>query len=182
MPDFPSHPAPLWVFAYGSLMWNPGFEFVEKRPARLFGYHRALCIYSHVHRGTKDRPGLVLGLDRGGSCKGVAYLIDPNNSDATLNYLRARELVTNVYHEASLELRFDSGAHIRAVTYIVDKKHVQYTGRLPLERQLELIRQGNGQSGPNRDYLIATARHLNDLNIHDPKLNWLESQLQNHSP
>ncbi len=180
MQNFPFHPAPLWVFAYGSLIWNPGFKFLEKNPARLFGYHRALCIYSHEHRGTKDQPGLVLGLDRGGSCKGVAYLIEQTKSDDTLNYLRSRELVTNVYHEASLELHLDSGARVQAVTYIVDKNHNQYAGRLPLERQLQLIRQGNGQSGPNRDYLIATARHLNDLNIHDPRLNWLDSQLQDH--
>lgn len=177
MQNFPAHPTPLWVFAYGSLMWNPGFEFLEQTPARLFGYHRALCIYSHVHRGTKDRPGLVLGLDRGGSCRGLAYRIDDEKSEDTLNYLRSRELVTNVYHEASLELRLDAGAHVQAVTYIVDKNHIQYAGRLPLTRQLELVCQGNGQSGPNRDYLIATARHLKDLKIRDPKLNWLESQL-----
>ncbi len=169
----------LWVFGYGSLIWNPGFPFIERLPARVFGYHRTLCVYSHVHRGTRDAPGLVLGLDRGGSCKGVAFQVEARHREETLNYLRARELVTNVYHEAHLEVRFDSGRRTHAVTYVVDKLHAQYAGRLSLPRQLELIRQGRGQSGLNRDYVLATADHLRDLKIKDHGLEWLAQELQN---
>lgn len=167
----------LWVFGYGSLIWNPGFEYEEKVQARLFGYHRALCIYSHVHRGTVEKPGLVLGLDRGGSCRGIAYRVKSGKQDETLAYLRARELVTNVYHEANVELRFESGEKPTAVTYVVDRQHIQYSGRLPLERQLELIKQGKGQSGINADYVISTAEHLKQLNIRDHTLEWLHRHL-----
>src|ERR1700710_3303101 len=86
----------LWVFGYGSLMWRPDFEFIEKVPARLVGEHRALCVYSFVHRGTPEKPGLVLGLDRGGACRGIAFRVAQNNRAATVGYLREREQVTSV--------------------------------------------------------------------------------------
>src|SRR5215469_11706625 len=101
LPDRAASEGDLWVFGYGSLIWRPGFDFVERVPARLIGEHRALCVYSFVHRGTPEKPGLVLGLDRGGACRGVAFRIAEKNRAATVGYLRAREQVTSVYREVT---------------------------------------------------------------------------------
>src|SRR5208282_4138064 len=131
--------ADLWVFGYGSLMWRPGFDFLERAPARLIGLHRALCVYSFVHRGTPERPGLVLGLDRGGTCRGVAFRVAPRSRAATITYLRAREQVTSVYRETMRRvwLKGDAGRptsslQVSALCYVVDRSHVQYAGRLSL--------------------------------------------------
>src|SRR3954470_14730207 len=132
----------LWVFGYGSLMWRPGFPFLERQHAHLHGYHRALCVFSHVHRGTPERPGLVLGLDRGGRCHGVAFRIAAEEAERTIAYLRAREQVTFVYRERTLPVRLRDGRAVRALAYVVDRKHAQYAGRLPEVDLLRLVRQG----------------------------------------
>jgi cation transport protein ChaC len=121
----------LWVFGYGSLMWRPGFAFVERVPARLVGLHRALCVYSFVHRGTPERPGLVLGLDRGGMCRGIAYRVAAAKRVETIAYLRGREQVTTVYLEIMRQIALEDTARrrVRALCYIVDPSHVQYAGR-----------------------------------------------------
>jgi cation transport protein ChaC len=160
----------LWVFGYGSLMWRPGFGYVERQLAWLRGYHRALCIYSHVHRGTPERPGLVLGLDRGGSCRGVAFRVEAAKADATIAYLRAREQVTSVYVERRVRLRLDDGREVEALTYVVDRGHVQYAGKLPLDKILEYVRSGVGQSGENPAYVLNTHRHLAELSLRDDVL------------
>lgn len=169
----------LWVFGYGSLMWRPGFAFEEAVPARLTGAHRSLCVYSHVHRGTPERPGLVLGLDHGGSCRGVAFRVaDPRRAE-TIGYLRAREQITMVYLEAERAVRLeDSGRRVVAVSYLVDRSHRQYAGVLDLEAQLAYVRQGHGQSGPNRDYVLNTVAHLRDLGIVDRTLFRLAERLE----
>jgi cation transport protein ChaC len=163
-------PADLWVFGYGSLMWRPGFPFVERRHGRLNGYHRALCVYSHVHRGTPERPGLVLGLDRGGSCHGVAFRVEAHEADATIRYLREREQVTAVYLERHVKVHFGDGRTVRAVAYVVDRAHPQYTGRLPDAELVRLVRQGQGISGANPDYVRSTHEHLLDMGVTDPTL------------
>ena len=160
----------LWVFGYGSLMWRPGFDYVERQPARLRGYHRALCIYSHVHRGTPERPGLVLGLDRGGSCGGVAFRVEAAKAEATIAYLRGREQVTAVYVERGVRLGLDDRREVEALTYVVDRRHVQYAGKLPLDEILEYVRAGVGQSGENPAYVLNTHRHLAALSLRDPVL------------
>jgi cation transport protein ChaC len=169
----------FWVFGYGSLMWRPDFAFLERRPARLIGAHRALCVFSHVHRGTPEQPGLVLGLDRGGSCRGIAYRVAHARREATLEYLRAREQVTMVYRETErlVDLLDDPQRRVHAVTYLVDHSHPQYAGDLPLETQLHLVRQGHGRSGINRDYVLATAKELAALGIRDHALEWLAARL-----
>ena len=141
----------LWVFGYGSLMWNPGFEFVERVSARLIGLHRALCVYSFVHRGTPERPGLVLGLDRGGMCRGIAFRVAATARDATVTYLRAREQVTTVYLETMrrIELEEEARRQVRALCFIVDRSHVQYAGRLTLAECVHHVRQGHGRSSTN---------------------------------
>lgn len=170
----------FWVFGYGSLMWRPGFAYAERQPARLNGHHRSLCVYSHVHRGTPERPGLVLGLDRGGVCRGVAFRVAHADREATLAYLRERELVTNVYQEVTrrAHLLDGSGRVVEAVAYIVDRAHAQYAGKRDREDLLALVRQGQGKSGANRDYVVATAEHLDEMAIHDPVLDWLRARLQ----
>jgi glutathione-specific gamma-glutamylcyclotransferase len=169
----------LWVFAYGSLMWRPGFTYLERVPARLVGLHRALCVFSFVHRGTPQRPGLVLGLDRGGMCRGIAYRIAAAARGDTLHYLRTREQVTSVYVETTrpVELEEAMRRRVRAVCYIVDRSHVQYAGRLTLAESLHYVRQGHGQSGANRDYVLETVRSLEALGYRESDLHLLAERL-----
>jgi glutathione-specific gamma-glutamylcyclotransferase len=169
----------LWVFGYGSLMWRPGFDFVEQVPARLIGEHRALCVYSFVHRGTPERPGLVLGLDRGGACRGVAFRVPEEKREATIAYLRAREQVTSVYREVmrSVWLENDAKQRVSALVYVVDRGHVQYAGRLSLHEQLSHVRQGHGQSGANRDYVTATVKAIEAQGFRDAQLHGLAMML-----
>ncbi|WP_245259166.1 gamma-glutamylcyclotransferase [Salinarimonas rosea] len=169
--------ADLWVFGYGSLMWRPGFPFRERHAARVRGYHRSLCVYSHVHRGTPERPGLVLGLDRGGSCRGVAFRVDVAHAQETIAYLRAREQATAVYLERRLATRLADGRLVTALTYVVDRAHLQYAGRLDHEETLHIVRGGVGQSGANPDYVLSTAVHLVELGVHDPHLARLAAAL-----
>ena len=157
----------LWVFGYGSLMWNPGIDFEEVQRAKVYGLHRAPCIYSWVHRGTRERPGIVLGLARGGACIGKAFRIHSSNAEKTLAYLRARELVTNVYLERHRQLFLDSGQQVTAVTYIADTRHEQYAGRLGHEELIAQIKGAVGKSGPNESYITDTNDHLLEMGIKD---------------
>jgi cation transport protein ChaC len=165
----------LWVFGYGSLMWQPGFAFVEQIRARLIGAHRALCVYSFDHRGTPERPGLVLGLDRGGACRGIAFRVARELRAATIAYLREREQTTHVYHEVmrSVWLDDDARRRVSALTYVVDRGHVQYAGRLSLQEQLRYVRQGHGRSGANRDYVLSTVKSIEAQGFHDAQLHRL---------
>jgi cation transport protein ChaC len=167
----------LWVFGYGSLIWRPGFPYEERRVARLFGAHRSLCVYSWVHRGAPDRPGLVLGLDRGGACRGVAFRVAAAERDSVVAYLREREQVTSVYLEREREVRLDDGRSTRALVYLVDRNHTQYAGKLDAEMQFSLVSAASGRSGPNRDYVINTARHLAELGMEDALLAQLAARL-----
>jgi cation transport protein ChaC len=156
-----------WIFAYGSLMWRPGFAYLERQPALLRGYHRAFCIYSHVTRGTPERPGLVLGLDRGGACRGLAFRIDPARHDEVFGYLREREQSTRVYLERQPPIELPDRRRVRAHAYVADPRHHQYAGRLPLDTAARLILQGVGRYGKNREYLESTVSHLDALGIAD---------------
>jgi cation transport protein ChaC len=174
-PD-PAHAADdLWIFAYGSLMWRPDFSFLERVEARLIGAHRALCVYSFVHRGTPERPGLVLGLDRGGTCRGIAYRVSAAQRADTIAYLRKREQVTSVYREVVRPILLHHGPQQRipALCYVVDRGHPQYAGRLSLHAQLHHVRQGHGVSGANRDYVIATVAALEELGYRESELHRL---------
>ncbi len=170
----------LWVFGYGSLIWRPGFDYLEKRTARLVGAHRALCVYSFVHRGTPEKPGLVLGLDRGGNCRGIAYRVAADKRAATLQYLREREQVTMVYRESRRAVWLDDDPKLRvqAVCYMVDRGHEQFAGRLTLDQQLHHVRQGHGRSGNNRDYVLETVHALEKLGFRDRELHLLAERLK----
>ena len=169
----------MWVFGYGSLMWRPGFDYEDAVPAVLHGAHRSLCIYSWVHRGTPEQPGLVLGLDRGGACRGMAFRIAPGKWDAVIAYLRAREQATMVYRETARRVRLAdrTGDVVRAVTYVVDRDHEQYAGVLPVDRQAAIVRDAVGQSGANPEYVLNTLTHLRELEIHDAHLEALCARL-----
>jgi len=176
----------LWVFGYGSLMWRPGFPFVERYGARLHGYHRSFCVFSHVHRGTREKPGLVFGLDRGGSCRGFAYQVAPEDADATRAYLQEREQVTSVYLDVTRSLTLIDGPHpkVEALCFIVDREHEQYAGKQPFDRQVDLITEGQGQSGKNPEYLQSTVDHLREMNISDHGLEmlWRAVERRLHPP
>jgi cation transport protein ChaC len=170
----------LWVFAYGSLIWRPGFPFLERVPARLLGAHRALCVLSFVHRGTPERPGLVLGLDLGGACRGIAYRVAAANRHATIAYLREREQVTMVYRETvrPVMLLDESERRVSALCYVVDRRHPQYAGRLSLDAQFQHVRDAHGRSGANRDYLLSTVQALEALGCRDRDLHLLAQRLR----
>jgi cation transport protein ChaC len=171
----------LWVFGYGSLIWQPGFEFEDSALAWVYGYHRALCIFSHVHRGTPQQPGLVLGLDQGGSCQGVAFRIAKTHRDKTLAYLRDRELVTSVYLEKTLRLHFADGDSAFGLAYVADQTHCQYAGRLSIEEMTRMIAEGVGINGDNPAYVRNTYEHLQRLNIHDEELKEIVYRLDERS-
>jgi cation transport protein ChaC len=167
----------LWLFGYGSLMWKPGFAYEEARRARLNGFRRCFCIYSTHHRGDNKRPGMVLGLDRGGACDGIAYRIGPAMARATLAYLRAREQINGVYREATVTITLagpgagDGGRReVAAMAFIAERSHPSYAGRLGLRAQADLIRGARGISGANLDYLINTVSHLVELGIREREL------------
>lgn len=161
----------FWVFGYGSLIWRPGFAHVETQRARLNGYRRALCVSSFVHRGTERRPGLVLGLDRGGSCVGLAFRVPGELRDEVLAYLRERELVTDVYLERILPVRLNDGRVVSALCYTVDRGHPQYAGRLAQAQAAQIVSGAIGRSGANEEYVVNTVAHLKALGIRD---HWLE--------
>ncbi len=161
-----------WVFGYGSLMWRPHFRYLEVERAHLVGAHRALCVASVVHRGSRARPGLVLGLDVGGRCEGLAFRLAPADARQVRGELKKREQVTLVYHEAMrrVELMDGSGRVVRALCFLTDRRHPQYAGGLPLDRQAWMVRCAVGRSGRNADYVISTLEHLEATGIGDARL------------
>ncbi len=166
-----SSPKPLWVFGYGSLMWNPGFKTPETQPARLQGWHRAFCIYSEHYRGTPEKPGLILGLLPGGACRGLAHRLPREKYDAVRRYLIVREIDNDgVYTETVRPLHLADGRTVPALVYLADRTHRQFAGKLSLSRSLKLVRQGHGATGSNIDYVTNTVAHLRELGLRDRAL------------
>ena len=173
-------PPDLWVFGYGSLMWNPGFAHSERVLARLRDYSRSFCMRSIHHRGTPEAPGLVLALDAhpGAGCEGAAFRVPGPEAGAVRAYLRERELISSAYLERELPLRLVDGREVSALAFVVDRDHVQYCGGLPLEEQAAIIARSRGGRGPNDEYLFNTAAHLADLGIADEELSWLSRRVR----
>lgn len=162
---------PFWVFAYGSLMWRPGFATPETRPARLHGWHRAFCNYSEHYRGTPQQPGLILGLLPGGSCRGLAHRLPAGRYDAVRRYLIRREIDNDgVYQETIRPIHLDDGRTVRALVYLADRTHRQFAGKLPLSVAARLVRLGRGATGSNLDYVQNTLAHMRALGLRDPSL------------
>jgi glutathione-specific gamma-glutamylcyclotransferase len=170
----------MWVFGYGSLLWNPGFEVAERVIGTLPGYARSFCMRSIHHRGTEADPGLVLALDAdvGSACEGIALRVAEGHEDATLAYLRERELISSAYVEMNLTVHLRDGRDVEAVVYVIDAAHDQYCGGLPLEEQAQIIAKAVGGRGPNCEYLYNTATHLAEVGLHDPALEWLHDRVR----
>ena len=170
----------MWVFGYGSLVWNPGFDVQDRVIASLPGYHRSFCMRSIHHRGTEAEPGLVLALDaaHAARCHGVALSVADHEQDQVLAYLRERELVSAAYLEKRLPVDLSDGRTVEAVTYVIDPEHVQYCGGLDLEEQARIIARAVGGRGPNTEYLFNTAEHLEQLGIMDRDLTWLARRVR----
>ncbi|HMO07551.1 MAG TPA: gamma-glutamylcyclotransferase [Paracoccaceae bacterium] len=169
----------LWVFGYGSLIWDPGFPVAERRLARARGWRRGFCMRSIHHRGTPEAPGLVLALDRDAQayCDGVAFRVTGGAEQATLAALRERELISSAYLEEWVDIETAAGG-LRALVYVIDPVHVQYCGGLPAEEQAQIIARATGGRGPNADYLFATVAHLDDLGIADADLAALAARVR----
>lgn len=168
----------LWVFGYGSLMWRPGFDYEEVSHAKLFGLHRRLCIYSHFHRGTPERPGLVLGLDKGGSCAGMAFRVGGDKREKTIAYLRDREMINGVYTESFRKVYLAGGAQVSALCYSAVRDHVQYAPRMRHEEMLKWVKGAKGKSGPNEEYVISTADKILQMGAKDKALEKLSNALR----
>jgi cation transport protein ChaC len=163
----------FWVFGYGSLMWDPGFRHAEVHPALLYGYHRRFCVYSYRYRGTPECPGLVLGLDHGGACRGMAYRVTRRHAKEALLYLWERELRGGGYHMKTVRLRLPGRRAISAYTFVVDHRHKDYAGELSLRQTAKYIVQGSGDRGPCSHYLENTVEHLEELGLVDGPLHRL---------
>ena len=166
----PALAADFWVFAYGSLIWNPGFDYLSREPAKLRGYHRRYCIRSMIYRGTPEAPGLVLGLEPGGECEGVAYRIAGDLKAMTMQYLRARELVTAVYIETLAPIETREGGRHFAYTYVADPSHDQYVAMNDCDAAVAVIASAHGSAGPNAEYALNTWANLADIGVRDTVL------------
>ncbi|OUS12170.1 gamma-glutamylcyclotransferase [Rhodospirillales bacterium 47_12_T64] len=160
----------FWVFGYGSLMWNPGFPHVEVQPATLEGFHRHFCIYSFFYRGTPECPGLVLGLDVGGSCVGMAYRVPAAEREVVMDYLFEREMISGVYNPGWYDITLKTGEIVSSATFVADTRHEQYAGRLGSEELIAHLLQGVGSNGRCIEYLENTVTHLKALDIDDQGL------------
>jgi len=171
---------PLWVFGYGSLIWNPGFQHEERVVARLDGYRRSFCMHSIHHRGRPDHPGLVLALDplEEASCQGLAFRVPAALAGDTLGYLRERELISSAYVERWCDVALEDGRSVTGLVYVIDTDHVQYARDLTLEEQAHIIARAHGDRGPNTEYLYNTTTHLAELGLSDPELDWLTNRVR----
>ena len=169
-----------WLFAYGSLMWDPGFTVAERAIGTLDGFHRSFCMWSIVYRGTPEYPGLVLGLDEasGASCRGVALRVGDADWPQVIAAVRARELSTYAYREAVVPVHLTDGRRVEAITYVMQHDHAQYAGGLGADEQARIIASAIGGRGPNRDYLYNTAAHLAELGLPDPEMEALAAEVR----
>ena len=160
----------LWVFGYGSLMWAPEFAYAERKTGRVHGYHRALCILSSRYRGTPEKPGLVMGLCRGGSCWGMAFRVHAGESKEVLDALWAREMLNKVYMPRFVPVSLAGTQRVQALAFVADPTHRQFVDELDLVARARLVAQGIGQRGRCVDYIRNTLDHMRELGVHDPHL------------
>jgi glutathione-specific gamma-glutamylcyclotransferase len=160
----------LWIFGYGSLMWSPGFRCTEKSAGKVHGYHRSMCVYSHRYRGSPERPGLVMGLCRGGSCWGMAFRVSAAQAPRVLANLYRREMLNRVYRPSFVRVRTRDGRLLRALAFVADAGHKQFAGDLGVLRTARLVARGRGERGRNIDYLSYTLAHMHELGVRDPHL------------
>ncbi|OUR77809.1 hypothetical protein A9Q83_09840 [Alphaproteobacteria bacterium 46_93_T64] len=166
----------LWVFGYGSLLWNPAFNFVSSEPAKLYGYRRHFCLHMNIGRGSPEKPGIMLALDTGGSCEGQAFLIDPKEIESETQILWMREMLSGAYlpHWGKIKLQ---GKTVSGLTFVVNRKHSRYLPHLTVDETLIRLAQGEGYLGTSREYLENTIEHLDEINVRDGYLHELRDQL-----
>lgn len=169
----------IWVFGYGSLMWNPAIHFAERKAARIYGYHRQYCVSSPVGRGTPEKPGIMLALDRGGSCHGMAYRIAASKIHEELDILWAREMVVGTYRPAWVTIHSDAGQQA-AITFVSNNRHERYVGRMPVGTVIERIATAAGRLGSCRDYLANTVSSLEAIGIRNGTMHALMQAVETH--
>jgi cation transport protein ChaC len=162
----------IWVFGYGSLIWNPCFHFVERRVVTVAGWHRRFCLWTSLGRGTQERPGLMLGLERGGACRGVAFRLAPEAVECELDIVWRREMVTSAYRPAWVRAR-SAAEPLWAIAFTINRRHPRYAGRLEEARIVEAIATARGPLGPCSEYLFNTVAHLDELGVPDRRLHAL---------
>jgi cation transport protein ChaC len=173
-PEFPA--GDLWVFGYGSLMWRPDFEFSESAPAKIFGFHRGLCLWSVLHRGTRENPGLVFGLATGGSCVGRAFRVARKNRSDVLSYLWQREMMNRAYIPTRVRIHMQ-GKRRAGLAFVVDTGHVQYAGRLSDREMACIVTRGRGRSGRNIDYFRDCLGKFKDMGVSVRQYSGIESHM-----
>lgn len=173
------HPAgrDLWVFAYGSLIWNPAFHFVERQKAHLYGYHRQFCLWTSLGRGSPDRPGLMLGLEHGGCCTGVAFRIAADAAEIELEAIWRREMLTGAYRPRWLPVHVGH-ERLRAIGFVINRRHQRYARGVPEAEVVATVAHAEGALGACRDYLFNTVAHLEELGIHDRRLTRLAAAVR----
>jgi cation transport protein ChaC len=167
----------VWVFAYGSLIWNPAFRFIERRRGLIHGYHRSFCYWSRFARGTPETPGLALALNRGGSCTGVAYRIAAADVESETETVWAREMFMGVYCPRWVTVRSEDGP-VNAIAFVVNREHEQFAGRLPSDQVAASIAAAHGKLGSCAEYLFSLAASLEDLGFEDRPLNELRGLVE----
>lgn len=167
----------VWLFGYGSLMWNPAFHFVERRPGLLKGFHRRFCLWTPLGRGTPERPGLTLALEPGGSCHGIAYRIAAELRETELGIVWNREMLGRAYRPRWVRLASDAG-EVRAVTFTINRGHERYAGRLSDHAVADCLSQARGMIGTCREYLEHTVANLDAMGVADGTMHRLLRQVR----
>ena len=163
----------FWVFGYGSLMWDPGFQYVESTRARIFGFHRSLCIQSIRYRGTDSKPGLVFGLDRGGSCNGIAFRVDSSIQNEVIEYLWDREMLHEIYEPRMQKIFLQDSRQVNAITFVVKRDHPSYVKNLTADQTASIVADASGQRGANIDYVLSTLGMLESIGVKDKSLSFV---------
>ncbi len=166
----------VWVFGYGSLIWNPAFRYSEMKPAHIHGYHRQFCLHLTIGRGSPENPGLMLALDRGGSCRGIAFKITAEDVESETEILWMREMISGAYEPRWTRMRTEDDI-LDGFTFVVNRSHDRYRGNTSFEDSVSALRRGKGYLGTCRDYLLNTVQYLDKIGIHDRYLYHLNSEV-----
>ena len=158
--------APVWLFGYGSLMWNPAFSYAERRSGTLRGWRRRFCLWMRLGRGTPEQPGLMLALDRGGTTRGVAFRLAQGEERAELLLVWRREMFTAAYHARWVSLTTDEGP-VHAIALVVNREHDQYAAGIDEDEVVKHIASAHGPLGSSAEYLFETLAHLEQLGLRD---------------
>ncbi|MEM1400546.1 MAG: gamma-glutamylcyclotransferase [Pseudomonadota bacterium] len=167
----------VWVFGYGSLIWNPAFHFAEKALGKIYGHHRAFCLWVYLGRGSREQPGLMLGLRPGGATRGLAYRIEAASVEEELTIVWRREMVTAAYVPRWVTIHTDNGP-VKGIAFVINANNDRFADGLSQEQTADYIAKGRGFIGTSADYLFSTVDHLRELDICDRRLTELASRVK----